>query len=100
MSEARVLTEDEKAAIQAAWQNETADGEQHEFHRSALPEAGEWKRGLADRAAMESARAEWVPDPESDRIHMNVRLRGERFVCVPKGADSVAFLWKIEKELN
>ena len=100
MSEARVLTEDEKAAIQAAWQNETADGEQYEFHRSALPEAGEWKRALADRAAMESARAEWVPDPESDRIHMNVRLRGERFVCVPKGAQSVAFLWKIEKELN
>ena len=100
MSEGRLLTDEDKAAIQAAWQPDVLDGDRHELHRSALPEAGEWKRALADRAAMESARAEWVPDPESDRIHMNVRLRGERFVCVPKGADSVAFLWKIEKELN
>lgn len=66
-----------------------------EMDRNEPPTEGEWKRALADRRVMEQAFAEHVPDPDSDTVSMAHKLRGERFIAVPKGAHTVGFVWKL-----
>ena len=63
--------------------------------KNELPTEGEWKRAMTDRRVMENAFAEHTPSPGSEMVHMAAKLRGERFIAVPDGAHTVAFLWKV-----
>ena len=95
----RRLDADKLAEVAALWADEEVH-EEVELGRNELPPIGEWKRACADRSVMEKARAEHVPAEDSDIIHMNVKLKGERFICIPHGAYAVSFIWKLDREVN